>query len=532
MHLRVTLLFIAVLAAGCRPTPSEHSASPEISTHAATQQTQNFLNPSWGNGRTMCLDPAASTSCSGGGAVADTNDCSCACTAIGVGPCLTWNGGLVTRWGTLEPIFNLNTQVDLVSSQSLVQYTIDPIQIRPILRCSPYDASAGLCNAAQFSFVGTPTVASTSTISATNFQAKNRTAGQGLRVRLASGAPTIPGLLQNTTHPSTAWTYFSQAGTGVTSQPMLWAASNFTQPASAEVDTWTIGDTINQLTLPTANITYITPRVDLDPTAENALVVVQDVHFTVTTSITSPADMEVFVGPYVTLIDDFSDEKVNVSGNAASFQINCGSTNVYYNGGFTGGLLSGYNSQKGGMWTMLGGVVEVGDGETDIFNGVWLDADLVMNTNNLSAGAAAFVGNNYVGLVENNWTTTVMSGTVNVQIPLYTTDAGSPDPCPGTGCNVVWSGLTGTGNGHTLNAAGGYLYYPGGLDGGGNTFQSPLITKVGGNSNCKASFPTGTADLFNQACATGANLDTLLSADAGCASNGGGAGFCNTPAPL
>jgi hypothetical protein len=313
---------------------------------------------------------------------------------------------------------------------------------------------------------------------------------------------------------------------------MLWAASNFAVPPSAEVDTWTIGDTINQLTLPTANITYIVPKVDLDPTAENALVVVQDVHFTATTSITSPADMEVFVGPYVTLIDDFSDQKISVSGNAASFQPNCGSTNVYYNGGFTGGLLSGYNSDKGGMFTMLGGVVTVGDGNTAIFNGVWLDGDLVLNVNNLSVGAGGFIGNNYVGLIENNWTTTVMEGRVNAQIPLYTTDAAAPDPCPSTGCNVVWFGLSGTGDSHTLNAAGGYVYYPNGSSGGANTFPNSFVTSIsGGSVGCTAT-PAGVTVSCNNAAATGPNLDTQLGANTGCVTNGGGAGFCNTPAPL
>jgi hypothetical protein len=498
-------------------------AEPAIPTpKAATQQAQNFGNPSWGNGRTMCLDPAASTSCSGGGAVADSNDGSCTCTAAGVGPLLHW-WELVNRWQGTTPYFNMNTQVTLVSSQSNAQLIADPIVIAPRLR--GYPDAGGVSNAAQFTFLGQTSITTATTISAIN--AKNRNSGTQLRVTLTAGQ-TITTLYQNTTHPATAWSVKSQAGGFLMSQPLEFAGLNPTtspSPISAEVDTWATTDAVNVLAIPNANITQITPTCDIEGAGEGCAVLVQDVSVAINSPLQNLGDQVINVGPYVVLVDDYFGEGVMVSGPAPLALAFAGSSNVFYNGGFFGGFTgtstpTGNGGSPAGTWTILGGVISNSSNaiNTSVFENVTIDGDTDFETTG-SFQTNVFAGNNYVGFIEANNTFNLKGGVVDTQKSLY--DAG------GGGC--WWYGA-GAGGAHTLDTGRGTVYYPSWTGAGGAAFPNSFVLEVGGKQVCCVAYAAGSGMTCNQSLTTGTSLDSLLGPDSGCATVGGGtSGYCNSP---
>lgn len=501
---------------------------PQATLFAASngsQPTRDYTQASWGNGRSMCLDPAASTSCSGGGSITDKNDCSCTCNANGIGPCLTWGGGFVNRWLGPTPYFNLNTQVTLVSSQSNAQLVADPIAITPRLRGAPFDG--GISNAAQFTFIGQTTTTTSTTISALN--PKSHTSGTQLRVTLTAGQ-TISTLYQNTTggKASTSWSVKSQAGGFLMAQPLNFpgVAGQTVNPSpiSPEVDTWATSDTINVLAIPTANITQIRPQCDIEGAGEACVVLVQDIQDTINSPIENLGDQQIDVGPYVMLADDFFGMGVMVSGPAPIPLSMNGSSNCFFNGGLFGGF-TGTSNQTGnsgspsGTFTVLGGVVSESSNAVSqpVINGMTIDGDTDFesttgNTTTLLEGV------NYAGFVQANGVWNLAGGVLDLQRSLY--DAG--------GGGVFWWGA-GVGGTHTLDSARGFVYYPAGASAGANAFPNSFVLKTGGLSVGCAQSAAGTTSLCNQPAASGANLDSLLAADAGCVTNGGGSGFCNTP---
>lgn len=188
---------------------------------------------------TWFIDPRNRT-----GLASDSNDGLTALT-----PVLTWNGGVIKRYGTLTPILAQNTTWTFLSPTAVAE--TDPIVFSPIAS-----------NGAQLVFQGTLVPANKigSGIIA-GFIAKNYATAQLTAADLGSaGAVTTNMLVINTTggKASAAWTFSLFAGTVFNlSQPL----QRTTLPLSIPnfVDTWANGDTFDVYQVDAIELAQFTP---------------------------------------------------------------------------------------------------------------------------------------------------------------------------------------------------------------------------------------------------------------------------------
>jgi hypothetical protein len=156
-------------------------------------------------------------------------------------PLKTW-AGLLNIWGTAWPVFTLNTTVTFLSSH--------------IDNSDPVIVHALCTKGAIFAIMGTTPTVTTSGVILAGTVAKNRAAGSNALLQTNLGATgTTSQLVQNTTHPSRAWTFAAQ-GANVFSMSQPFVLNN-TAPAAtapAEVDGWVNGDTVNLLSPISINV--------------------------------------------------------------------------------------------------------------------------------------------------------------------------------------------------------------------------------------------------------------------------------------
>lgn len=167
---------------------------------------------------TWYIDPANASTCA-----SDSNTtCSLStCGTPGDGPCKTF-AQIAQRWGTYAPRLRQTTTFHSISSMT---DNTDPIFLRPSL-----ENGANLiwqCDNGVAQQTGTGMLA--------GVVAKNTATPQLLNATLGAG-PAINQLVQNTTHPSFAWTYKVVSGTTFSlSQPL---SSNAPTTFGSEVNTW------------------------------------------------------------------------------------------------------------------------------------------------------------------------------------------------------------------------------------------------------------------------------------------------------
>lgn len=217
---------------------------PGIKLTAGPVQPTTVANNPWFKVATWDIDPANSTGCA-----SDQNDCQrSSCGGTGQGPCLTFNGGIIARWGTYQPRLQQQTTITWISSQS---GTGDAVKLQP------YIESGG-----QLIILGTATTAATVTINGATFQAKSYGSNHELQANLtASGAEGQ--FLNNQTHASVAWSYKQVSGNiYAISQPLNPNATPASVYPVPEVDTWASTDSVKLQTFPLVDLVDLEPQSD------------------------------------------------------------------------------------------------------------------------------------------------------------------------------------------------------------------------------------------------------------------------------
>jgi hypothetical protein len=173
-------------------------------------------------------------------------------------PVLTWNGGVVAKWGTISPRLQQSTTVFWMSSQG---FWNDPVYFNPYVERGAFVGFQGVLGSSQLVASGTlGTVTS-----------KARASGTLLSAVLPSPTGTYASnqLIINATHSSVAWLYALSSGT-------TWKLSQPLQPQTIgsplvnpfvtstrlnEVDTWASGDSVTVYSLPNVDIVSFQPTL-------------------------------------------------------------------------------------------------------------------------------------------------------------------------------------------------------------------------------------------------------------------------------
>jgi len=193
---------------------------------------QSWLQATW------FVDPANST-----GLANDNNN-----GIDALHPVLSYNGGIVRKWGTTAPTLAQNTIITWLSSQT---GSGDPVILTPVM------LGVVLTIKGTLSFLGGGVLA--------GVVPKDRATQQLLEVNLGF-APPIGSLVQNTTigKSSYAWVYTNVAGNvfalSQTLVPVVLPFLGYSGPAD-EVDTWADGDTFEVWALTGINIITINPTI-------------------------------------------------------------------------------------------------------------------------------------------------------------------------------------------------------------------------------------------------------------------------------
>lgn len=184
-------------------------------------------NPTWTQA-TWFIDPANST-----GLASDLNS-----GIDATHPVLTYNGGVVAKWGTTRPTLVQNTSITWMSDA--------PADASDPVVCLPVISGIGSGNGVVVTLQGVLGAAQTlHTGALAGVVAKNRPAKQLLEADLGFAAP-IGSLVQNTMagKSSYAWVYQNVAGTVFSlTEPMAPTVLPFNDSVFTPVDTWANGDT-------------------------------------------------------------------------------------------------------------------------------------------------------------------------------------------------------------------------------------------------------------------------------------------------
>ena len=165
-------------------------------------------------------------------------------------PVLTWNGGVIAKYGTNQPYIPATIAFVFISSHT---DNTDPI----LPEFAPMAAKGAVV-----SIQGTTPTVVTAGVILSGVTAKDRAAGANSLLIANLGATGAVGqLVQNVTHPSFAAVYKSLGGNSFSmQQPLAPQTIGQSFPFPTEVDTWANGDTVNLLQLIAINIAGAAPR--------------------------------------------------------------------------------------------------------------------------------------------------------------------------------------------------------------------------------------------------------------------------------
>lgn len=249
-------------------------------------------------------------------------------------PVLSYNGGIVSKWGTTSPVLRQNTTITWLSSQPTGG--ADPVIATPICVGTTLVLTAPL-----------PTAVHTGTLS--GVIAKNQSMGQILTADL--GFAATPGMLiKNTTIGKTSFAWVWQNVSGTTfkiSQPLAPNTPPIAEsPPPTEVDTWANGDTFSAYTLISVNITHTSGNAAMFDAIDNFRAPTQIYHINIASpdgfdsdnnlSMANTSIIECSTNCVVDDAPDFASDYINAAQNC-----------------FFGSSVTSRNTQ----WTLFGGIL-------------------------------------------------------------------------------------------------------------------------------------------------------------------------------
>jgi len=260
-------------------------------------------------------------------------------------PVKSFNGGIVSRWGTTSPVLAQDTTITWLNDAPLNDS--DPVVVTPIM-VSAILVLQGLLNS--------NTLVASGVLAGT--VAKNRATGQLLTATLAASTATRM-LVKNTTvgKESFAFVFEAAGAKWALSQPI----TAFTVPAPeistvSEVDTWADGDTYEIYALTKVNLSRVAP-VMVAPPQPNFPCVVQVYHLDGETVDGSPATSNFTITDDVSIIESsansavidnaLGDDLVRTLGNCAFMSGVVGLPSSGTDTRFMGGIVSNAASSLG-----------------------------------------------------------------------------------------------------------------------------------------------------------------------------------------
>lgn len=246
--------------------------------------SSSLTNVFWSQA-TWFIDPANST-----GLASDDN------TGLdATHPVLTYNGGVVAKWGTVTPYLRQDTTITWLSSQT---DDTDPVVFTPVMT-SCLAILQGQLGAAQL--LGSGVLAAV--------VSKNRATAQILTADLGAAFP-VGSLIENTTggKSSFAWVYKNTVGTTYEiSQPITPATPPFGASAAsalAEVDTWANGDTFSVYAPTSVNIVNVdTTIAEYFPGPSSDFPASLELYHMTLWSSNGAGDSDTFIGSDVTILE-------------------------------------------------------------------------------------------------------------------------------------------------------------------------------------------------------------------------------------
>lgn len=248
-------------------------------------------------------------------------------------PVMTYNGGIVSKWGTTAPILRQNTTITWLSSQPVGG--ADPVIAIPICVGVVLIMNAALPVATHAGILA-------------GLVAKNQSTGQVLTANL--GFAAIPGqLVRNTTagKDSFAWVWQNVAGTTFKlSQPLVPSILPLQEGAfPAEVDTWADGDAFAVYDLISVNVTHASGNAAMFDAIDNFPAPVQIHHI----NIASPDGLDSdnnFSAANIAVIECSTNCVVDDAPDFASDYISS-AQNCFFGSSIT---------SRADQWVMYGGV--------------------------------------------------------------------------------------------------------------------------------------------------------------------------------
>lgn len=447
---------------------------------------------------TWFVDPANST-----GVASDSNS-----GIDAAHPVLTWNGGIVPKWGTVSPTINQDTTITWLSTQPFSPPAVpDPVVFTPVIGAGVSGQGAtiiikGVLGAAQTIHVG---------VIGAGLLPKNRSTGQLLTADLGSAA-LVPGqLVQNTTLGKASFAHIYQQ-IGVTSvyqlsQPLAPVAVPYAGALISEVDTWAVGDAFTVFEKVGVDLSVIAPTITAYDVIDNFPAQVSLYHLRGISVDGSASDNNTSIGNDVTTVEcRFDDVVVDTSGSddQVTFFINV----AIMAGAFNSGGADAGTSFFGGL--ILG-----------LFSGVasWsFDFDAILDSG-ASLGFTIGSPNLMPGFASSRMGLVYIAGQIFAQ-------GGTeflPTPAPGSTFTTVWgSGL--------INGVGSArLVYGTAVGAAVATFLNTGGLKLNGQTTATTINPATSLWLTPFLSITPAHLDAPFAGPgfAGLAINPGGASFTN-----
>jgi hypothetical protein len=283
----------------------------------------NSIPPSWANSAWF-IDPANSTG------VANDNNSG----VDALHPVRSFNGGIVSKWGTTSPTLRQNTTFTWLSSQPAGDG--DPVIFTPVL-VGAYAQLQGLLGVAQELHAGL----------LASVTAKNRATGHLLQADLGFAAP--PGsLVFNSTRNAYAWVYANVSGTLFTLSQSLSPATLPIDESSTifftEQDTWVNTDAFVIYQPTQINLVHVEPLDVVDYAAPNFIVPIQLYHLAQRGA--TPGNDTFVAGVDVIMVECSFEEQVSYGGipkDTLSGHLNC------YLGAGSLGLVQGISVFFGGV---------------------------------------------------------------------------------------------------------------------------------------------------------------------------------------
>jgi len=368
-------------ASGTAPDAHSLVLDKSVVLHPNASVPVNFSNPSWGNGRSLCLDPQASYCAQS----SDNNDCSCTCGAPGsfTGPCQDfWK--MLDQWVGDAPFFTQGTSIEW---KSAITNPVDQVRVHPTFALGGYLVlTADLPTP---SYTG-----SIHTVHARNLQSTTTTGrlilSDGFLATYTTGAFLEVAATDAGTAAWNGWVAKQTAPNVISpTQPLAAVTVPTSVISPAEVLPVTTQITANYATMLNVNFTSLSSSIASGgDAASTALSQVFVIHADFWDPNGIGADT-VDIGPGVTIYESKIDRVINLTGGARPIDGGC--VNCWISAGVLGTVQSGF------FWRINGGIVaNTVTNWNPVGQGIALDGDVWIDTP-ITFPDGASVGYAYLG---------------------------------------------------------------------------------------------------------------------------------------